>query len=116
MIKTIITMVVTAIAGLIGYLVSDSFRERLAQRQRDRGIRLIKPTSKTKPQLRLAGRFNSQRALQQPSRFELGFAQAEVMAELVDIGDAHLFIEDRQGFGNELRANYALVHGAKDYM
>ena len=36
MIKTIITMVVTAIAGLIGYLVSDSFRERLAQQQRDK--------------------------------------------------------------------------------
>ena len=36
MVKTIITMVVTAIAGLIGYLVSDSFRERLAQRQRDK--------------------------------------------------------------------------------
>ena len=36
MIKTIITMVVTAIAGLIGYLVSDSFRERLAQKQRDK--------------------------------------------------------------------------------
>ena len=36
MIKTIITMVVTAIAGLNGYLVSDSFRERLAQRQRDK--------------------------------------------------------------------------------
>ena len=36
MIKTISTMVVTAIAGLVGYLVSDSFRERLAQRQRDR--------------------------------------------------------------------------------
>ena len=36
MIKTIVTMVVTAIAGLIGYLVSDNFRERLAQRQRDR--------------------------------------------------------------------------------
>ena len=36
MIKTIITMIVTAIAGLIGYLVSDSFRERLAQRQRDK--------------------------------------------------------------------------------
>ena len=36
MIKTIITMVVTAIAGLIGYLVSDSFRERLTQRQRDK--------------------------------------------------------------------------------
>ena len=36
MIKTIVTMVVTAIAGLVGYLVSDSFRERLAQKQRDR--------------------------------------------------------------------------------
>ena len=36
MIKSIITRIVTAIAGLVGYLVSDSFRERLAQRQRDR--------------------------------------------------------------------------------
>ena len=36
MIKTIITMVVTAIAGLVGYLVSDSFRERFAQKQRDK--------------------------------------------------------------------------------
>ena len=36
MIKSIITLIVTAIAGLVGYLVSDSFRERLAQRQRDR--------------------------------------------------------------------------------
>ena len=36
MIKTVVTMIVTAVAGLIGYLVSDSFRERLAQRQRDR--------------------------------------------------------------------------------
>ena len=36
MIRTIVTMVVTAVAGLIGYLVSDSFRERLAQRQRDK--------------------------------------------------------------------------------
>ena len=36
MVKAIITMVVTAIAGLVGYLVSDSFRERLAQRQRDK--------------------------------------------------------------------------------
>ena len=36
MIKTVITMAVTAIAGLIGYLVSDNFRERLAQRQRDK--------------------------------------------------------------------------------
>ena len=36
MIKTIVTMIVTAIAGLVGYLVSDSFRERLAQKQRDK--------------------------------------------------------------------------------
>ena len=36
MIKTIVTMVVTAIAGLVGYLVSDSFREKIAQRQRDK--------------------------------------------------------------------------------
>ena len=36
MIKSIITLIVTAIAGLVGYLVSDSYRERLAQRQRDR--------------------------------------------------------------------------------
>ena len=36
MIKTIVTMIVTAIAGLVGYLVSDSFRERHAQKQRDK--------------------------------------------------------------------------------
>ena len=36
MIKSIITLIVTAIAGLVGYLVSDSLRERLAQRQRDK--------------------------------------------------------------------------------
>ena len=36
MIKTIITMIVTAIAGLVGYFVSDTFRERQAQKQRDR--------------------------------------------------------------------------------
>ena len=36
MIKSIITLIVTAIAGLVGYLVSDSFRERLAQKQRDK--------------------------------------------------------------------------------
>ena len=36
MIKSIITLIVTAIAGLVGYLVSGSFRERLAQRQRDK--------------------------------------------------------------------------------
>ena len=36
MIKSIITLVVTALAGLVGYLVSDRLRERLAQRQRDK--------------------------------------------------------------------------------
>ena len=36
MVKVMLTMIVTAIAGLVGYLVSDSFRERLAQRQRDK--------------------------------------------------------------------------------
>ena len=36
MIKTIITMIVTAIAGLVGYLVSDTYRERQAQKQRDK--------------------------------------------------------------------------------
>ena len=36
MIKTIITMVVTAVAGLVGYLVSDTYRERQAQKQRDK--------------------------------------------------------------------------------
>ena len=36
MIKTILTMVVTAIAGLVGYLVSDTYRERQAQKQRDK--------------------------------------------------------------------------------
>ena len=36
MIRTIITMVVTAIAGLVGYLVSDTYRERQAQKQRDK--------------------------------------------------------------------------------
>ena len=36
MIKTIITMVVTAIAGLVGYLVSDTYRERQSQKQRDK--------------------------------------------------------------------------------
>ena len=36
MVKSIITLVVTALAGLVGYLVSDSFREKVAQRQRDK--------------------------------------------------------------------------------
>ena len=36
MIKTIVTLVVTAISGLVYYLVSDGFRERLSQKQRDK--------------------------------------------------------------------------------
>ena len=36
MIKIAITMVVTAVAGIVGYFVSDTFRERQAQKQRDR--------------------------------------------------------------------------------
>ncbi len=36
MIKIAITAVVTAIAGIVGYFLSDTFRERMAQRERDR--------------------------------------------------------------------------------
>ena len=36
MVKIAITAVVTAIAGIVGYFLSDSFRERLAQRERDK--------------------------------------------------------------------------------
>ena len=36
MVKVMLTMVVTAIAGLVGYLVSDTYRERQAQKQRDK--------------------------------------------------------------------------------
>ena len=36
MIKIAITAVVTAVAGIVGYFLSDTFRERQAQRQRDR--------------------------------------------------------------------------------
>ena len=36
MVKIAITAVVTAVAGIVGYFLSDSFRERLAQRQRDK--------------------------------------------------------------------------------
>ena len=36
MIKVALTMVVTAIAGVVGYLVSDTFRERQAQKLRDK--------------------------------------------------------------------------------
>ena len=36
MVKIAITAVVTAIAGIVGYFLSDSFRERMAQRERDK--------------------------------------------------------------------------------
>ena len=36
MIKIAVTAVVTAVAGIVGYLLSDTFRERQAQRQRDK--------------------------------------------------------------------------------
>ena len=36
MIKIAITAVVTAVAGIVGYFLSDSFRERMAQRERDK--------------------------------------------------------------------------------
>ena len=36
MIKVAITAVVTAVAGIVGYFLSDTYRERLAQRQRDK--------------------------------------------------------------------------------
>ena len=36
MVKIAITAVVTAVAGIVGYFLSDTFRERQAQRQRDR--------------------------------------------------------------------------------
>ena len=36
MVKIAITAVVTAVAGSVGYFLSDTFRERQAQRQRDR--------------------------------------------------------------------------------
>ena len=36
MVKIAITAVVTAVAGIVGYFLSDTFRERQAQRQRDK--------------------------------------------------------------------------------
>ena len=36
MVKIAITAAVTAIAGIVGYFLSDSFRERMAQRERDK--------------------------------------------------------------------------------
>ena len=36
MIKLIVTGVVTIVAGVVGYFLSPAFRERLAQRQRDK--------------------------------------------------------------------------------
>ena len=34
MIKIALTMVVTAVAGIVGYFLSDTYKERQAQRQR----------------------------------------------------------------------------------
>ena len=36
MVKIALTMAVTAIAGIVGYFFSDTFKERQAQRQRDK--------------------------------------------------------------------------------
>ena len=36
MVKIAITMVVTAVAGIVGYFMSDTYRERVAQKQRDK--------------------------------------------------------------------------------
>ena len=36
MVKIAITAVVTAVAGIVGYFLSPAYRERLAQRQRDK--------------------------------------------------------------------------------
>ena len=36
MIKIAITMVVTAVAGIVGYFLSDTYKERQAQKQRDK--------------------------------------------------------------------------------
>ena len=58
MIKTIITMVVTAIAGLVGYLVSDTYRERQAQKQRDRIAAEVAQGDETAVNARI-GRFRS---------------------------------------------------------
>ena len=58
MTKTIITMVVTAIAGLVGYLVSDSFSERLAQKQRDKIASEVARGDETAVNARI-GRFRS---------------------------------------------------------
>ena len=58
MIKTIVTMVVTAIAGLVGYLVSDTYRERQAQKQRDKIAAEVARGDETAVNARL-GRFRS---------------------------------------------------------
>ena len=36
MLKIAITMVVTAVAGIVGYFLSDTYKERQAQKQRDK--------------------------------------------------------------------------------
>ena len=58
MIKVAITMVVTAIAGVVGYLVSDTFRERQAQKQRDKIASEVARGDETAVNARL-GRFRS---------------------------------------------------------
>ena len=59
MIKAIVTMLVTVVGGLVGYLVSDSFRERLAQRQRDK----IAPEAACGDEAAVYARFGRFRAL-----------------------------------------------------
>ena len=58
MIRTIVTMVVTAIAGLVGYLVSDTYRERQAQKQRDKSASEVARGDEAAVNARL-GRFRS---------------------------------------------------------
>ena len=56
MIKIAITAVVTAVAGIVGYFLSDTFRERQAQRQRDKIAGEVAPGDEEAVNARL-GRF-----------------------------------------------------------
>ena len=58
MIKVIITGLVTIVAGAVGYFLSPAFRERLAQRQRDRIAAEVAQGDETAINARL-GRFRS---------------------------------------------------------
>ena len=58
MVKTIVTMIETAVAGLVGYLVSDTYRERQAQKQRDRIAAEVAQGDETAVNARI-GRFRS---------------------------------------------------------